>query len=102
MTRVLAVVALLAMTWPHLAVMGCAVRPTPAHGSHASAAIPDHEHDGPECQAVTICNAAMIQAVPAPGVTQPATPPLLHRTLSAVTPTTTVPAADPPPPRRLA
>jgi len=101
MRRLLGVVALLATLWPHLAVMQCAVEPAPSHGSHASS-LPEHAHDGPECQAIMTCNAAMLEAVSAASIAQPATPPLLHPRLTAVPPARTVPTADPPPPRRIA
>jgi hypothetical protein len=94
--------ALLVTIQPPVMAVGCVAGSAPSHGSHVSSTMPEHAHDGPECQAVVTCSAAMIEPLATPEVAQPATPPLLHPRLSAVAPATPVMTADPPPPRRIA
>jgi len=101
MRSVLALVALLTMTGPHLTATGCTMESN-SHGSHAASVVSGHTHDGPDCQALMTCNVVMIEAVTAADVAEPAPPLPLHPWLVAVSLGTTVLTAEPPPPRRRA
>jgi len=101
MRRLFAVVALLATTWPHIAVMGC-VEPASSPVSATSSMVSEHEHGSPECSMVMVCTAVMIESTTHPDVVESKTP-----TVRIYVPRGTVPAAavltdEPPPPRRSA
>ena len=102
MRRLLVVVALLATTWPHIAAMACDGGPTPSHGSHVSSVVDEHDHEGPQCLAIMTCSAAMLLAALPRDVAQPVAPTSLHPRPTTLAPATTLPATEPPPPRRIA
>lgn len=101
MRRLIAVVALLVMTWPHIAVMRCH-GPLPSPASDASSMVSEHGHGTAECPALMVCSAAMIESVADVAVTEPPTPTV--RLFGPPPPAsgTAVPTAEPPPPRRSA
>lgn len=101
MRRLIAVVALLVTTWPHVALMRC-IGPLPSQLSGASSMVSEHEHGNPECPALMVCNAAMVESVSDVAVAEPQAPAMRLFEPPALAPTAAVLTADPPPPRRSA
>jgi len=105
MRRLIAVVALTATLWPHIAVMRCA-GPTPAPLSYSSSMQHEHEHEhqhgGSACPALMICAAAMIESVSTSELAE--APGAEVRLVAArqLPPTAAVLTDEPPPPRRSA
>lgn len=101
MRRLLAVVALLVTTWPHIAVMQC-VGPAPSAVSVASSIVPEHEHGGQECPVLMVCTVAMIESTARADVVEPEAPVVRTHAPRSLTPIATVLTDEPPPPRRRA
>jgi hypothetical protein len=127
MRRTLALLALLATSWPHVVALECALGSAApaaaeegrhgAHGAHGHAdahAGMKHGHTedsrtpsdgttapgGGDCALVMACGLVMIRADGEAMATERASRPEIGRSPSVDAPSTTVPVADPPPPRR--
>ena len=102
MRRVLSLALLVAVTWPHLALMKCAVAPHGSQGQHTEWNATQHDHDGPDCPALMACSAAMVEGSVEGGLVVPPNPPTAYETAVKAAITTADPATEPPPPRRSA
>lgn len=99
MRRLLALTALVAMTWPHVAVMECAAMDS-APAPHASSFASEHTHAGPGCPALMTCSSSMAEGVAGGAIAAPSAPSHVIGAVATVAPTGTVLTAEPPPPRR--
>jgi len=107
MRRLIAIVALTATLWPHIAVMRC-VGPAPTPLSYSSSMQHEHEHEhghqhgGSACPALMICTAAMIESASTSGMAEASGAEVRLVAPRQLPPTATVLTAEPPPPRRSA
>ena len=90
------------MTWPHVAIMECALMEPTAPAPHTSSFTADHAHAGPDCPALMACSSLMAEGIAGGTVVAPSAPSHVIGAVASVAPTGTVLTADPPPPRRRA